>query len=151
MEQTTADTDADAILMIGDRAMHQPDEPFVETWDLGEEWIKWTGLPFVFAMWVVRSDFDGPQIEKALCDARDLGVNSLEQIARRESSQLQLKEEAAIDYLYNNLHFKLGAAERHGLKLFYELAAKQGLVPDCLLYTSPSPRDATLSRMPSSA
>ena len=24
-------------------------------------------------------------------------------------------------------------------------------VPDCLLYTSPSPRDATLSRMPSSA
>ena len=26
-----------------------------------------------------------------------------------------------------------------------------GLVVDCLLYTSPSPRDATLSRMPSSA
>ena len=25
------------------------------------------------------------------------------------------------------------------------------LTPDCLLYTSPSPRDATLSRMPSSA
>ena len=24
-------------------------------------------------------------------------------------------------------------------------------LPDCLLYTSPSPRDATLSRMPSSA
>ena len=30
---------------------------------------------------------------------------------------------------------------------FYEL----GWVKDCLLYTSPSPRDATLSRMPSSA
>ena len=29
------------------------------------------------------------------------------------------------------------------------LAADEGM--DCLLYTSPSPRDATLSRMPSSA
>ena len=29
--------------------------------------------------------------------------------------------------------------------------AKAGFVDDCLLYTSPSPRDATLSRMPSSA
>ena len=27
----------------------------------------------------------------------------------------------------------------------------EGLAPSCLLYTSPSPRDATLSRMPSSA
>ena len=27
----------------------------------------------------------------------------------------------------------------------------RGLTEDCLLYTSPSPRDATLSRMPSSA
>ena len=36
--------------------------------------------------------------------------------------------------------------------LFEELDAKSG-TPDlvCLLYTSPSPRDATLSRMPSSA
>ena len=30
-------------------------------------------------------------------------------------------------------------------------AALGALVPTCLLYTSPSPRDATLSRMPSSA
>ena len=31
------------------------------------------------------------------------------------------------------------------------LDAQIGWDPDCLLYTSPSPRDATLSRMPSSA
>ena len=28
---------------------------------------------------------------------------------------------------------------------------ESALIEDCLLYTSPSPRDATLSRMPSSA
>ena len=33
----------------------------------------------------------------------------------------------------------------------YEEAAAQGLVAGCLLYTSPSPRDGLLSRMPSSA
>ena len=32
-----------------------------------------------------------------------------------------------------------------------EVEAAEGLVEICLLYTSPSPRDATLSRMPSSA
>lgn len=130
MEQTTADTDADAILLIGDRAMHEPDETFVETWDLGEEWLNWTGLPFVFAMWVVRSEFDDPDIERALCDARDRGIASLEPIAFREAAALGIDEAAAFEYLYNNLHFKLGAAERRGLKLFYELAAKQGLVPE---------------------
>ena len=31
------------------------------------------------------------------------------------------------------------------------LVSTDGRTPDCLLYTSPSPRDATLSRMPSSA
>ena len=130
MEQTTVDTDADAILLIGDRAMHSPAERFVATWDLGEEWINWTGLPFVFAMWVVRSEFDGREIEQALCDARDRGIASLEPIANREAADLGIDEDAAFDYLYDNLHFTLGAAERHGLRLFYELAAKQGLVPE---------------------
>ena len=32
-----------------------------------------------------------------------------------------------------------------------EIAIKSARINNCLLYTSPSPRDATLSRMPSSA
>ena len=40
----------------------------------------------------------------------------------------------------------------HGLGVFiYALAAASGLSYFCLLYTSPSPRDERLSRMPSSA
>ena len=37
--------------------------------------------------------------------------------------------------------------EQHAL----DMAGKIKQITDCLLYTSPSPRDATLSRMPSSA
>jgi chorismate dehydratase len=52
LDHRTEDSSADAILLIGDRAISPPDEQFLGTWDLGEEWFEWTGLPFVFAMWV---------------------------------------------------------------------------------------------------
>ena len=42
--------------------------------------------------------------------------------------------------------------EQHFLKhVLAFFAASDGIVNDCLLYTSPSPRDRTRSRMPSSA
>ena len=55
--QTTADTQADAVLLIGDRAIHPPAERFAEVWDLGDEWCRWSELPFVFAMWTARRAF----------------------------------------------------------------------------------------------
>jgi chorismate dehydratase len=57
LDYRTQDSDADAILLIGDRAILPPAEKFPETWDLGEEWFEWTGLPFVFAMWVASNPF----------------------------------------------------------------------------------------------
>ncbi len=54
LNHRTEDTHADAILLIGDRAILPPHETFLGTWDLGEEWCEWTGLPFVFAMWVAN-------------------------------------------------------------------------------------------------
>jgi len=49
---------ADALLLIGDEAMRtrsRPPEGFVHTLDLGADWLEWTGLPFVYASWVVRA------------------------------------------------------------------------------------------------
>lgn len=61
VEASIGDTTADAVLLIGDRAMHSPPGRFVEVWDLGDEWCRWAELPFVFAMWTARSgsDLDG--------------------------------------------------------------------------------------------
>jgi chorismate dehydratase len=120
---------ADAILMIGDRAIHPPREKFVATWDLGEEWFEWTGLPFVFAVWAARPGTKLGQIERALVQARDRGMARLEAIARREAPLLEIPEETAIGYLTRNLHFRLESPERNGLRLFHELACRQGLVP----------------------
>lgn len=122
-------TTADAILLIGDRAMHPLSETFAETWDLGQEWVGWTGLPFVFAVWAARNGSELGTLEESLSRARDLGLDHVEEIATREARELGIGEQTAYDYLTNNLHFRLGSAERSGLKLFRDLAARLDLVP----------------------
>lgn len=128
-------TAADAVLLIGDRAMHSLDETFVETWDLGEAWSSWTGLPFVFALWATRRGTPLGQVEDALTAARDRGLKRLDQIAERESRGLGIPAETAAAYLHDNLHFHLGPAERHGMELFQRLAVAQGLASENISLT----------------
>lgn len=130
----TDDTTADAILLIGDRAIQPPSERFLATWDLGEEWYAWTGLPFVFAMWVANdtsrvSEKALSKIEVALRQSRDRGVSRLHEIARREAPLLGLSLPVTTEYLTNNLQFHLGSPERSGLKMFYDLASALELAP----------------------
>lgn len=128
MESTTMDSDADAVLLIGDRAMHCPKESFVEVMDLGQFWYDWTGLPFVFAMWVARREVNTEGVDEALSHARDLGMANVADIAREEAPRLGISENLAHNYLTRNLHYHLTSAERSGLKLFSELAAQHNLV-----------------------
>jgi chorismate dehydratase len=128
MESTTTDSGADAVLLIGDRAMHSPEESFVEVIDLGQFWYDWTGLPFVFAMWVARREVNTEGVDEALSHARDLGIANVADIAREEAPRLGISETLAHTYLTRNLHYHLTSAERSGLKLFSELAAQHNLV-----------------------
>ena len=121
---------ADAILLIGDRAMHPLRETFFDTWDLGDIWSEWTGLPFVFALWATRPGTSLGRVEEALVSARDRGVQRLDLIAEREAADLGIPATEAAGYLHNNLHFHLGHAERHGLELFHRLAVAQGLASE---------------------
>ncbi|MCX7401469.1 MAG: menaquinone biosynthesis protein [Planctomycetales bacterium] len=128
MESTTTDSGADAVLLIGDRAMHSPEESFVKVMDLGQFWYDWTGLPFVFAMWVARREVNTEGVDEALSHARDLGIANVADIAREEAPRLGISETLAHTYLTRNLHYHLTSAERSGLKLFSELAAQHNLV-----------------------
>jgi chorismate dehydratase len=119
---------ADAVLLIGDRAMHASRLGFSQQWDLGEQWCRWTGLPFVFAMWTARATLDTSVLETALRQARDAGVAQLEQIAAREAPAAELDEQACLSYLRDNLYFTLGTRERQGLELFLSHARQLGFV-----------------------
>jgi chorismate dehydratase len=125
---SVGDDESDAVLVIGDRAMHSPGGRFVEVWDLGDEWCRWTGLPFVFAMWVARPGSDASDLAASFSAARDLGLANLETIAAEEAAPLGLSRPQCVSYLRDNLHFHLGEGERRGLDLFQTLAQKLDLV-----------------------
>jgi len=123
------ETSADAVMLIGDRGMIPVDGVFPFVWDLGEEWSRWTGLPFVFAMWIARPGVDLEGLEGILTAARDEGIGQLAEIARQEAPRLGISEEECLGYLRDNLRFQLGSREREGLLAFRRLAAKHELVP----------------------
>ena len=124
------DSAADAVLLIGDRAMHSPAGKFQSVWDLGDQWCRWTELPFVFAMWTARSGVDLQGVDAALCEARDQGVRHIAEIAEREAAPLGLSQPECEAYLKHNLHFSLGPREQQGLALYYQWASQMGLAPE---------------------
>jgi chorismate dehydratase len=126
-----ADTTADAVLMIGDRALRRAAHAgaFQLIWDLGDEWCRWTGLPFVFAVWAARRTFDAADVESRLASARDAGRANLAAIAAAEAASHGLTVPQCLGYLRDNLHYDLGPREREALSLFYAHAATLSLAP----------------------
>ncbi len=127
LETTLADCEADAMVVIGDRGMCPPREKLAFAWDLGEEWSRWTGLPFVFALWAARPHAAAARIDRALAAARDEGLTLLDEIARQAASEVGLPEAACLSYLRDNLEFHLAERQRAGLDRFFELAQRHGL------------------------
>lgn len=124
------ETDADAVLVIGDRAIRPLELGQVTTYDLGEAWLKETGLPFVFAMWVARRDAELGSVTRALRQAKLNGTRNVQAIAEREGPPLGLSVEECVRYLTDYIRFDFGPRETEGLKLFYESAVKLGLAPE---------------------
>jgi chorismate dehydratase len=123
------DVPTDAVMLIGDRGMLPGNGAFEFQWDLGEEWSRWTGLPFVFAMWIARPGVDLRGLEATLALARDEGTCWLEEIARQAAPELGIAEADCLSYLRDNLEFRFGRRQREGLEHFFALAGRQGFAP----------------------
>ena len=121
---------ADAILLIGDRAMLVPDRGFHRVIDLAGAWKRWTGLPFVFALWVARAGVELGDLPEKLDLCRRLGLANADAISRKYGPELGLDLETCRDYLTNVLSYDLGDAELAGLRLFNARASALGLVPE---------------------
>jgi chorismate dehydratase len=128
IDQDWTQADADAVIVIGDRAMgaDPPEFPFV--WDLGESWNRWTGLPFVFAVWAARTTESLDRLDEILAQARDAGVAAIDEIACTNSASYGLTNDQAHQYLEHNLHFHLGHAEKRGLELYFQHAADLNII-----------------------
>jgi len=126
----------DAGLLIGDPAL-RVDRRRYHTLDLAEEWIRYTGKPFVFAFWAVRGealrDAD-PALDLAAVfrESRDHGLSpeSLDQISREWAPRLGLSDGDVRTYLSENIHYQLDGGCLDGLRLFYRYAAEIGVLPE---------------------
>jgi len=127
LESLPADCAADAMVVIGDRGMREPEGEWAFAWDLGDEWARWTGLPFVFALWAARPHVQEARIDRALAAARDEGLARLPEIARRAAPEIGIPEMECLGYLRDNLEFHRGPRQQAGLERFYQLAKCCGL------------------------
>src|SRR5262249_37575328 len=123
----------DAALLIGDPAL-QVDRSKYLTWDLAEEWIRFTGKPFVFAFWAIThkaSEHAPSELASIFQRSRDHGLQppSLMAIANTWSSKLAMSKSDILDYLTRNIHYYLDGECLEGLNLFYTYAHECKLIP----------------------
>ena len=124
-----------AFLAIGDEALrlrHHPDYPYRV--DLAEAWREWTGLPFIFGLWVVSRDAADRRLFRSdpgelLRNGRDWGLGHMDVILDLTGHGCPLSREDLAFYYREGLVYSLGAEELRGLRLFYEKLAAAGLIP----------------------
>ncbi len=130
IHQDWRQTETDAVLIIGDRAMKADDPAFSVSVDLGEAWHQWTGRPFVFAVWAARKNAPWDELSSLLSQARDRGIANVNEIANAEANRYGLTVDECHRYLDYYLHFQLGSDEKAGLDLFFQHAAELSIIPE---------------------
>jgi chorismate dehydratase len=102
-------------LVIGDRALQQRRiSPFI--YDLGSEWKKFTGLPFVFAAWISNKTLDDHFI-KEFNNANSFGLSKLDDVVREHPYII-----FDLHHYYNDcISFDLDENKRKGLELFLKM------------------------------
>jgi len=127
---------AETVLLIGDKVVNAaPSEAeYPYQLDLGDEWKQMTGLPFVFAMWMMRAD----AIEKDAAGARELagllawarveGGKMTEVLLDRYCVEKRWPRDLARRYFTEFLKYEVTEGSREGLAKFFELAGKWKLL-----------------------
>jgi len=108
--------DADAFVEIGDRTFGKKDK-FPYAYDLAGEWINFTGLPFVFAVWAankkIPQDFIN-EFNSALKFGLDHRKEMIAQLPSHKDFDLE-------DYLMNHVDFNLDSKKKEALEKFLGL------------------------------
>jgi len=104
-------------LVIGDAARTLP-ERLTHRVDLAEVWSRWTGHPFVFAVWAGRPDLP-PHVVSDLKRAAEEGLRGREE-------EYQGSDRT---YLTESIRYELDEAAHIGMRRFSALAYAQGWVP----------------------
>jgi predicted solute-binding protein len=114
---------ADAALLIGDPALRiEPAQTGLETLDLGEEWLRLTGLPMVFAVWAGPTP--QPALAQTLRDSYQYGRARLQDIVTAEAAERNIWPGLAYEYLNSTIQYELTPDHQRGADLYLREAAK---------------------------
>ena len=119
-----------ARLLIGDQAIRFRESHAGEFrfWDLGEQWKKLIGLPFVYALWLIRPEVaDAKTIASRLRTLRDENLADLDRLIAAET---EFDHQFCARYYREHLRFSFGQKEKEGLRTFANLCAKHGLLEE---------------------
>jgi chorismate dehydratase len=138
----------EAVLVIGDRcfarerSLREAGRAGVRAYDLGELWVRLTGLPFVFAAWALGRGFAQratpaaqAELKRLLRRSREHGLARLPELAAREAAAGRLgpggraTPEALQYYFRECLQYTLGPREMAGLQRFHELCLLHAVCP----------------------
>ena len=135
------DDDVAARLVIGDAALmlqsaghpvalaHGREYPHV--YDLGEEWKSWTGLPFVFAVWVAQRAAPVAEalgVHASLIASRDWGMQHLDELAAQGARSTGVSQQECRRY-FDGLDWRLTLPDLEGLTEFLRRLELAGRVP----------------------
>jgi chorismate dehydratase len=118
--------DNDAALIIGDPAMTFSRKG-LNVWDLASLWHDFTGRGFVFAMWMAAQEQAGKTVPN-FAAAADEGIMAIDEIIEVYTARLGLPAKDLRDYLTNNVTFDLDNDLESGMRLYFDLAARHGLI-----------------------
>jgi chorismate dehydratase len=136
----------DARLVIGDAALHlwsrlrspelyPADDGLTEyryAYDLGSEWKQWTGLPFVFAVWVAQRTApvaSALSVHAGLIASRDWGLGHLDTLAAQAAIATGVHKSVCLEYL-SGLDYGLSYHHLAGLTEFFRRLVAAGKVPN---------------------
>ena len=96
--------------------------------DFGEEWTRHTGLPFVFAVWLLRPDV--PEPERVAGAFRELARQGWAQVGEIAARHPEHGAEFTQRYLTKFIRYGLGCAEKEAITRFHALLHQHGLLPE---------------------
>jgi chorismate dehydratase len=118
-----------ARVIIGNQAIafREKHEGEYRILDFGEEWLRRTALPFVFAVWLIRPEVRDPErVAAAFREIARRGQAQIEEIVARHREH---HAAFAHRYLTEYIRFGLGAPEKEGIERFRSLLCSHGLLP----------------------
>ncbi len=94
--------------------------------DLGAEWKRCTGLPFVFALWLMRPTL--PNAEAIAVELRDIKYDGIAHISEIVAADTGHTPDVSIPYLTEYIRFGFGPREKAGLAKYRALLERHGLI-----------------------